>query len=730
LGIQRFVTADIGRIFRGQTVSGLSEWQLLERYLERRDEVAFEALVARHGPMVLGVCRRMLDSQPDVEDAFQATFLVLVRRARQLGPQDAIGPWLHGVAARVAQRARCEAARRRRFESIQIDAAASPPTDTPADAELAELLDQELRRLPPKYRSPIVLCYLEGQTHEEAARELKWPVGTVKGRLARARGLLRDRLARRGLAPAMLAIEKTFGKEASAAVQRELLESTVRASLISAMGYATTQVVSTSVATLAEGALRAMLFNKIQWIAAAFLISALALAGAGVMAQQHGKPLERKLTQSTLSLSEGAGTGLGRNTAKAPSDSAPSAPSSVGSPAAAKSAPSNTQFAMAGLAAANPPTDPASELLQAANHAWNKVYAEFADGSGTVDRLHEASALLMEAQKQGSTAPAETAAAIRDHLDRIRAIGRLRQNVPNAAATIEGDNAKLLAFAAKAELELALGANATGQGGGGFGQGGGGFGGDASKPKKGHFASGVLGHGKDPKSLLIVHKLDDMVPMKFPDETTLEDLIKHIQEATKTSEMAHAIPIYIDPLGLQEAERSLTSTVRINLEGVPLKRTLQLALKQLGLAYFVDDGMIYITSQDSLDQMSHLEPAIPEQSPLTEEGERGIRGELTVEEMKQWLEKHKVCAAVRAALETDTSGGPGLDESAAGAVAGRGGAAPGLDQEIKKLTATNDELKKKLDIVESQLAEIRTMMMQLAKPEKPAADAKKKGGLQ
>src|SRR5580704_12437070 len=102
MGHHRLAIPDLGRIFRGETVSGCSEWQLLERYLERRDEAAFEALVTRHGPMVLGVCRRMLGDPDDVEDAFQSTFLVLVRRARQLGPRGAIGPWLYGVAVRVS----------------------------------------------------------------------------------------------------------------------------------------------------------------------------------------------------------------------------------------------------------------------------------------------------------------------------------------------------------------------------------------------------------------------------------------------------------------------------------------------------------------------------------------------------------------------------------------------------------------------------------------------------
>src|SRR5438874_13743064 len=121
MGYHGLAFPDLGRIFRGGTVSGLCEWQLLERYLELRDEAAFEALVSRHGPMVLGVCRRMLADQADAEDAFQATFLVLVRRARQLGPRDAIGPWLYGVAARVALRARARAARRRRHEPLVLE---------------------------------------------------------------------------------------------------------------------------------------------------------------------------------------------------------------------------------------------------------------------------------------------------------------------------------------------------------------------------------------------------------------------------------------------------------------------------------------------------------------------------------------------------------------------------------------------------------------------------------
>jgi RNA polymerase sigma factor (sigma-70 family) len=704
LGRQRFATADIGRIFRGQTVTGLSEWQLLERYLERQDEVAFEALVARHGPMVLGVCRRMLCSQTDVEDAFQATFLVLVRRARQLGPRDAIGPWLHGVAARVALRARCEAARRRRFESIPIGAAVFSPARPPADLELADTLDQELSRLPLKYRSPIVLCYLEGQTHEEAARVLKWPIGTVKGRLARARDLLRCRLARRGLAPTALAVTASLASDALASVPRELLESTVNSGLRYAIGKTTAQIASTSVASLVEGALTAMFFTKMQWIGAALLISALALAGAGVMAQQQRKPLDDKLAQVSAPVAVGASA-----TAVAGPTVAAKTPSGPNEPSIGASKPSSTETLPTTELAADP-SGAEGRLLDAAKHAWNKVYGEYATGSGTVDRLHEVSTLLMDAQKQSAASPTEAVSAINDHLDRIRSIARLRQNLQHGSSTIEGDTAKLLAFAAKAELELA--------------QGGGGFGGQATKPKKAPTAVGARGHGKDPKSQLIFTKLDDLVAVKFHDETPLEDFLKYIKDATRTSEMKNGIPIYLDPIGLQEAEKSLTSTIQIDLEGVPLRRTLQLVLMQLGLAYMVEDGMIYITSQESYDQMALEGRAIPDESPIFEERAKALRGELTVEEMKQWLEAYKTRLQVRNAMEAE-GGGPIPDDSKAPLLT--------LDEEIKKLTALNNELKKRSEKLDAQMAEMRELMTQLLKqekPEKPEKDAKKTRGLQ
>ncbi len=176
---------------------------LLDRFIHQGDEAAFRALVARHGPMVLGVCRRVLHHLADAEDAFQATFLVLARKAATLRHPDALAAWLHGTARRLALKCRQTDARRRDREQRR------PPTSPPSTTtdpleqlsarEMLLVLDEELQRLPEAYRLPLILCYLEGHTQEEAARMLGWTSGSVKGRLERGRARLHTRLVRRGL---------------------------------------------------------------------------------------------------------------------------------------------------------------------------------------------------------------------------------------------------------------------------------------------------------------------------------------------------------------------------------------------------------------------------------------------------------------------------------------------------------------------------------------------------
>ena len=181
------VLGPIQRLFGRGTVSGLSEGQLLARFVGDRDELAFEAIVSRHGPMVLGICRRLLDDPHDVEDAFQATFLVLVRRADSLRDRDLLANWLYGVALRIATRCRRDRATRRVRERSAGETEPVTCTEEDGLGELRTVIDVEVARLPERFRLPLVLCYFEGLTHDQAAERLGCPVGTVRSRMAKAR---------------------------------------------------------------------------------------------------------------------------------------------------------------------------------------------------------------------------------------------------------------------------------------------------------------------------------------------------------------------------------------------------------------------------------------------------------------------------------------------------------------------------------------------------------------
>jgi len=172
---------------------------LLERFIRRCEEPAFEALLKRHGPMVLGVCQRMLHHRQDAEDACQATFLVLARKAASIGKRASVGSWLYKVAYHVAVRARKQAAAQRKREGSAPPRTAADPLAEVTGRELLTLLDAELQNLPERYRAPLVHCYLEGQTRDEAARQLGCSESTVNRRLEQGKDQLRKRLARRGL---------------------------------------------------------------------------------------------------------------------------------------------------------------------------------------------------------------------------------------------------------------------------------------------------------------------------------------------------------------------------------------------------------------------------------------------------------------------------------------------------------------------------------------------------
>ena len=270
--------------------AGWTDRQLLERFEKDRDEVgqrAFATLVERHGAGVLRVCRGVLGDSHDAEDAFQATFLVLAHKARSIRDREAIGSWLLGVAYRVAGCARSATARRRAHERKASGGVATAITDE-EPGDWVPLLHQEIGRLPAKFQTPLVLCYLEGLTQEEVARRLRWPIGTVRSRLARGREHLRRRLVVRGVAPAVAAIAVGSARDAGAVTVPEALVQLTARAAAGAVGHpATVGAVSTAVATLTGEVLETMIWTKLK-IGGAVLAGGLLAAGAGVVAGQAG----------------------------------------------------------------------------------------------------------------------------------------------------------------------------------------------------------------------------------------------------------------------------------------------------------------------------------------------------------------------------------------------------------------------------------------------------------
>lgn len=260
---------------------GLADSQLLSRWLSERDQAAFELIVWRHGPAVLGVCQRLLARSQDVEDAFQATFLVFLRKAHTIGKHASIGSWLYKVAYRVALQARSRSARETLLDGRDVLVPAPDTADTAAWREVRLVLDEEVTRLPERYRAAFVLCCLQGKTNADAARELGVPTGTVLSRLSRARERLRVRLTRRGVTLTAGALASGIAADASASVPAPLVVSTIRAVLLGASEQAVAAgAISAQTAVLTKGALHAMWLTKLQTTTAAVLIAILVGGGS------------------------------------------------------------------------------------------------------------------------------------------------------------------------------------------------------------------------------------------------------------------------------------------------------------------------------------------------------------------------------------------------------------------------------------------------------------------
>jgi RNA polymerase sigma factor (sigma-70 family) len=654
------------RLFRSGTSTGLTEGQLLDRFASGRDETAFVALVERHGPMVLGVCRRFLRDPNDVDDAFQATFLVLVRKAGTLRRKELLGNWLYGVACRVSRRARCAASRRSsRFTTVQdLEPVAADWCHTRGGVVATSLRDgegpllhEEVSRLPSKYRTPIVLCYFEGLTHDQAAARLGWPVGTVKGRLARARELLRSRLSRRGLAISTAALAAELASsDARASVPAGLIQSTLKSSLAVLSGTAAalpaSSAVPLTVTSLTEGVLHAMVLSQVKSIAIPVLLAMGLLAtGVSVVAYQPVPASRGRAGQVAAERTSHPGA-------------------FANSPPADQADPSGLQTARVTLDNLRKLYSQGTEGLvidvaQYNNWSLNLLFGEMlADPSeaglvkafeGHRDRLAELLKDLTPLGEGGKVSKAVTR-DLTGYLDRAeRMLGQFRK--PQ-----DGDTTEMMAM-------MGRGMGGTGGGMGGMGGMGGGMmrqmmmgramggrgmggamgGGMGSMSGRGGGMGGAMGGrggmmgggdtaggadldgdprieiarmaasistlDRSPRNQAVLEKLDEPITLHFAAQTPLSEVLKHIREHFKGPD-GKKLPIYVDPLGLQEAEKTEKSPVTIDLEDIPLKLSLRLLLKQLNLAYCIRDGVVIISSVEGIQQ--ELKEAQSEQKILQE----------------------------------------------------------------------------------------------------------------
>jgi RNA polymerase sigma factor (sigma-70 family) len=261
-----------------QTLSGLSDRELLERFVYSRDESAFTVLIERHGPMVLGVCRRALANPDDAEDACQATFLVLARKVSSLRNKESLASWLHGVANRVVADLKREAARHKNREHDLLLTAPVDPAAEVAQREVQAVLDEELGRLPEWYRTPLILCYLERLTRDKAAARLGLSPGSLHGRLERGRDLLRQRLSKRGLTLSALLTGAALGE--CATLSPTMVVSSAKAAALVAAGQSLTELVGPKALTLTREVLKNMVLTKLKLGTAAVLCTVLlALVG-------------------------------------------------------------------------------------------------------------------------------------------------------------------------------------------------------------------------------------------------------------------------------------------------------------------------------------------------------------------------------------------------------------------------------------------------------------------
>ncbi|APW60953.1 RNA polymerase sigma factor [Paludisphaera borealis] len=616
----------IERLFNEGSVSGLSEVQLLERFAARHDEAAFAALVERHGPMVLGVCRRFLHDPNDVDDAFQAVFLVLVRKAGGLRQKDLLGNWLYGVACRVAVRARSTVAQRRAkagptgdAERLAVDRRRpldEEPWETLSRDEGRSWLHEEVERLPRRYRQPVVACYFEGRTHEEAATLLNCPLGTVKGRLSRARDLLRKRLERRGLAvPAVALTAQLASPDLPASVPVPLASATVRSGLALATAgtsLMTTSAISTSVRALTQGVLHAMVVTHVKAVALPMTLVAAGVlaAGAGVVARQNpdGQPEAKQAAPAQP------------EAAKSKATVKPSDPTATASQPASKFSATfqflssiegmhgrSTELFHHDLANAKTDADRISAHLRHRVRVATLIDVIYGEEHKDEASLNLKSIFVKQLRKDHGLSEEEAP------IEKEAAKKALAEMAGTVGTGVERPSDKPESTVAKAAATMAP-APMVGAGGGGLGvgdDGGGGFGGgggatdepsaESYRLQIARVSAALSTLDKSPMNQAVLKALENPITLRSTEKTTLGQMLKQIKDSVKTAD-GKKIPIYVDPVALEEEEKTLEVPVVIDLEDVPLKFSLRLMLKQLGLAYCIRDGVLIISSLEGVQQ--------------------------------------------------------------------------------------------------------------------------------
>jgi RNA polymerase sigma factor (sigma-70 family) len=568
-----------------------------------------------------------------VEDAFQATFLILLRKAGSIRDRQVLGTWLYGVARRVAVRLRTSARRRRARELVgAVDVAReSAHLGWEESTELKEMLDEEVGRLADKFRSPVVLCDLEGQSLEQAAASLRCPVGTVKSRLSRARHKLRSRLLRRGFSPSVGFLAATLAPEPAGALPADLVSSTIDAATHLAAGRAVSAgIVSATVAALLNDTLRSMSMSALKLVAVILTASGIVATSAGVLAFQTPKAApgdagaapQRKPAPGEKAYTESVKQFMTKEEFKAELDKAKAGPSV------------DQGQIIASLAQAR---------LQAAVKLLEQVRKQYLEGdrSLSLEFMRSRALTVLEARLYLRQEKVQRIAAYEDYLKFMKELEA--QKKASGEITDLAEYNRLEAEFWLAQVKAGKEPRLPGSGFGG-------------QPGSGHGTqpgSGPAGRpGTDPRSQALLARLEEPVPMSFANPTPLGDVLKYIQQAT-AGPNGEPIPIYVDPVelgGINEDKKSqyeelMKTPITMDLVGVPLRRSLKLIAEQLGMGYGIRDGMVTMRPPDMRFRNWHellvLDESFPMSSPLDLEVERARRGELTTSELDQLNERLK-----------------------------------------------------------------------------------------